>query len=140
MLARRLAIGRRLADNAIMASSSVESVAPLEPRFSGLPAWLLSLAAHLAVAILGALLINVERPVIDRDDGDRRAAIVLADRTVQRTNYFSDEDRPSGIHEARTPAIGGGAAAEVAGGSPAAAQPPLIPGISLPALPGNLPV
>src|SRR5205807_1148435 len=53
-------------------------------------------------------------------------------------------DQPSGRHEAQKPTVGVVAAASplvgAASGGPAAGQPPLIPGISLPQLPGNLPV
>src|SRR4051812_37180127 len=106
--------------------------------WSRAPAWLLSLVMHLAAAILGALLIRVQPHVVDRDDGDRRAAIVLAQRTGQRTNYFSDDSQSSGQHAVHKPSAE--AMSLEGGGSPAADRPPLIPGISLPQFSGGLPV
>jgi hypothetical protein len=97
------------------------------PRRISLPAWLLSLAVHLAVAVLGALLMQGERPR-EKVEADRPVAIVLARRTADRTDYFSDDEPACG----RAEQWAGSTGYSSASAGPISASPPLVPGISLP--------
>ncbi|HEX5106290.1 MAG TPA: VWA domain-containing protein [Pirellulaceae bacterium] len=108
--------------------------APLAPR-RAIPAWLLSLACHLAAVVLGCLLIRGAPPPKGIAEADRPAGIVLVQRAANQAQYFSDDDR----HEALKPAAAT-AAANPGGSTTAkllpASEPPLIAGIDLPSLPG----
>jgi Ca-activated chloride channel family protein len=104
---------------------------------ASLPAWLVSIAIHLLIAITGSLLIG-GTAIEPQDDKPRTAEIVLAHRTGDHTVYFADDGtaprhsalRPIGIDEP---------AGEVAGGAATTSdQPPLIPGLSLPNIGGTL--
>ena len=76
---------------------------PLDPlpetiRWQRLPAWLLSLAAHLALAIVAAVLLRFEPPP-QGDEPDRSATIILARRTAADAVYFRavcGRDLPAG--------------------------------------------
>jgi hypothetical protein len=106
-------------------------------RMLGIPAWLISLAVHLSVLIAGALVVGRQLPVAGIDEADRPVAVVLAQRTAERTDYFAEDDaagqRVPAAAAMNSSSAGGG------GGLPASEQPPLVPGISLPQLPGSLP-
>jgi len=115
-------------------AGSVDNQAmPLPPdheaasRRISLPAWLLSLAAHLAIAVVGALVVRGNLPS-ENDETNRPVAIVLARRSADRTDYFSDDVSAGG----RAGQQAGGAEQAAAGGGPLGAAPPLVPGISLP--------
>jgi Ca-activated chloride channel family protein len=107
----------------------------LAPFWLCLPAWLISLAVHLAVLISGALLIAVQRPVIGSAQTERRVSVVLAPRTAEPTNYFAVDDNRDSVMSQQL-------AAETAGSRGIAVTtdpPPLLPGIALPQLPGAVP-
>ncbi|MEX2173105.1 MAG: hypothetical protein WD872_02000 [Pirellulaceae bacterium] len=55
------------------------------------PAWLLSLAMHLLIVVLGVLAFRPPPPVAGLDEAVRPAAIVLARRAADSTVYFADE-------------------------------------------------
>jgi hypothetical protein len=101
------------------------------------PPWLLSAAAHLAVAVLGALLIRSELAPRDISEADRPAAIVLVKRGAEKISYFS-EDQARQAENAATAstatASAGGAQAE----NPLVDSTPPDAGINLPELPGRL--
>jgi hypothetical protein len=105
------------------------------PGLRVVPAWLISLAIHLTVLIVGALVVTSQPPVAGIDASDRPVAIVLAQRSGERTDYFAEEDAAAQARQS---------AASSASGSPSASEisteePPLVPGIALPQLPGSLP-
>lgn len=112
-----------------------------DPYSCGLrwPAWGLSAVAHLAVAVLGALLLSSEIRPRDIVAGDRPAGIVLVKRGADRNqvHYFSEQDARS----TATSNAGGSTAPGDASGSGndqlAGAAPPDA-GIKLPDLPGGL--
>src|SRR6185369_5848325 len=95
------------------------------------PAWLLSLAIHLLLAISGSLLIrhgiSSHTP---SEQPERRGEIVIAVRSEPRTAYF-EEETPA-RHQVLRPVTGdstiGGAAAGVGPGQP----PPLLANVTLP--------
>ncbi len=115
-----------------------QSLPPL-PIAASIPAWLLSVAIHLLIAIAGSLLVHgmVVQP---HDESPRTAEIVLARRTADHVEYFSDNGT-SERYSALKP-IGGEIATGVVGGGggPTSDQPPLIAAISLPDVGGNLPI
>src|SRR5438067_2185728 len=106
---------------------------------ASLPAWLLSLAIHLLIAITGSLLVRAAI-IPTHDESPRAAEIVLARRAADHTEYFADEST-SARHSALKPIGAEGATSLVAGGDTSTSdRPPFIAGISLPDLSGNLPV
>src|SRR5262245_15043490 len=101
-----------------------------------IPAWLISLAVHLTILIAGALLVSVQRPVAGTARADRQVAVVLAQRTAERTDYFPEDQAPDAAgSQAVAAAVGSGFPKNVAIPTDA---PPLIPGISLPSASGPL--
>lgn len=129
--------GTGAADNAIaMQTDATPDSAEFAVR--GIPAWLLSLALHLLVLIGGAFLVTAERPTAGIDQGDRAVGVVLAQRASERTDYFAEEDAAANARQAAAPA-GATAGASAAGAALPVGPPPVLPGISLPQLPGALP-
>jgi hypothetical protein len=117
---------------------NADALSPLSIAAS-LPAWLLSVAIHLLIALAGTLLIR-GAIVQSHDEPTRSAEIVLARHTADRTDYFSDEAAAT-RHSALKPIGVEGPNSLVVGGSTVSSdQPPLIPGISLPNIGGNAPV
>jgi hypothetical protein len=124
--------------------ANLDATAADEVRPAGhlliLPSWLLSLAFHLLAAIMLALLIGGTSPPSDIAEADRKASVVLVQRTGRQTQYFAEEQ----WHDALQPAAPVVAtAASASGGSadaalPAADAAPLLPGTGLPKLPGAL--
>jgi hypothetical protein len=107
-----------------------------------LPAWLLSLAAHLLLAITGSWLVRAVSSDVEATEPIRAGEIVIARRDAGRTEYFTDEPS-AGRHETLRPVDSAVtvSSAEATGGARAAADhPPLLAGIALPQLSGNLPV
>ncbi len=98
------------------------------------PAWFVSLAVHLSVLIVGALVVSSRPPVAGIDAVDRPVAIVLAQRTGERTDYFVEEDAASAQAKQSAAAAG----SPPGGGAATNEEPPLVPGITLPQLPGSL--
>lgn len=117
--------------------SSPDALPPLTIAAS-IPAWLLSAAIHLLIAIAGSLLVRgiVVQP---HDDLPRTGAIVLARRTADHVEYFGDEGT-SERHSTLKPIGLDSATGTVGGGGPLSEQPPLLAGISLPDVGGNLPI
>jgi len=101
----------------------------------GIPAWLISLAVHLSALIAGALLVNVQRPVVGIDEADRQVTVVLAQRTAERTDYFAEENSQEAASPPAAATSGGG----FTGSAIPTDAPPVVPGISLPPAPGALP-
>jgi hypothetical protein len=103
------------------------------------PAWLLSLAAHLLLAILGTLLVRATASREKTDETVRPGQIVLARRAENRTDYFADDE--AARHEVLKPASGQQAGLTAAGdaGATGADAPPLVTGVSLPQLQGGFP-
>lgn len=101
-----------------------------------IPVWLISLALHLGVLILGALLVTTERPVVGIGEADRRVAVVLAQRTAERTDYFAEQDVAAAAAQPSALAAASGSPAGAAGGP--SGPPPVLPGIALPQLPGAI--
>src|SRR5207249_1527025 len=103
------------------------------------PAWLLSLAAHLLLAVVGSLAIRGFNASQPRDDeAIRPAEIVLVRREANRNEYFADE-QPESRHTVLRPqsteiAVG---AKVGSGGSGGVDQPPVLAGVTLPQLPGG---
>jgi hypothetical protein len=100
------------------------------------PPWLLSVAAHLTVAVVGCLLVSSELPPRDIAEANRPAAIVLIQRGAGKTSYFSEES----VHQATNGALPRAASGRVGGlaaDSLTDATPPDA-GIKLPDLPGGL--
>ena len=62
-----------------------------------IPAWLLSLACHLAAMLLGAWLIGRPAPPRGIIEADRPAGIVLVQRSVNLANYFSDAESAAAV-------------------------------------------
>ncbi|MBW8883576.1 MAG: VWA domain-containing protein [Planctomycetia bacterium] len=106
---------------------------------AALPAWLLSVAIHLLVAITGSLLIG-GAITKTRDESPRTAEIVLARRTADHTEYFADEGTSQRHSTMKPIGIEAAAGVESGGGAMTADQPPLVAGIALPDLAGNLPI
>ena len=105
-----------------------------------LPAWLLSLAIHLLLAVTGSLWFRAIAPVEARDEPTRSAEIVLVRRDAGRTEYFAD-DAANERHQVLRPVASDISASGAPGGASSTTdQPPLIAGIALPQLPGSLPV
>jgi Ca-activated chloride channel family protein len=112
------------------------------------PAWLISLAVHLLVLILGTLFIKCDRTPVSVDEADRRIAVVLAQRTAETTSYFADDKAaiaPSVTADGSQAAPEAALAGSQAGGGGSniglaipTGPPPLLPGISLPQLPGAI--
>jgi hypothetical protein len=107
-----------------------------QPR-RAVPAWLLSVACHVAVLLLAAWWIGRPQPAKGIVEADRPAGIVLVDRTAGETHYFSDDaqiaaSKPTA--SAKASPAGAIAADALPGGDP----PPLVPGISLPSRPGTV--
>jgi hypothetical protein len=103
----------------------------------GIPAWLISLAVHLSLLIVGALLVGRQLPVTDVEDADRPVAVVLVQRAGERADYFTEEDATG--QSAAESSASAQAVAAGGGGLPTSDSPPLLPGISLPQLSGGLP-
>ena len=102
-----------------------------------IPAWLLSVACHMVVMLLGAWWIGRPEPAKGIVEADRPAGIVLVERTAGEARYFSDDNQVA----ARNPAASAVAnavprGAIAADGLPASEPPPLVPGLSLPSAPG----
>ncbi len=112
-----------------------------EPNSHGLrwPAWALSVAAHLAVAVLGALLVTAEIRSRDTAAGDRPAGIVLVKHGADsnQVRYFSEQDAYSGATSAAGHSIAPGDASG-RGDDPLFGAAPPDAGIKLPDLPGGL--
>jgi Ca-activated chloride channel family protein len=102
-----------------------------------IPVWLISLAVHLGVLILGALLVTAERPAAGIGDADRPVSVVLAQRTAERTDYFAEQDAAAAavLPSALAAASGAASAGSISGPT---GPPPLLPGITLPQLPGAI--
>jgi hypothetical protein len=104
------------------------------------PAWLLSLACHLVILLLGVWLIGRAEPAQGVAEADRPAGIVLVQRAAGKAEYFSDDVRsaaqkPADAVAAARASPGGQTAAEAL---PTSQPPPLVSGISLPTLPGAI--
>jgi hypothetical protein len=100
-----------------------------------IPAWLLSLACHLVVLLLGVWLIGRQEHARGIVETERPAGIVLVRREANETQYFSDDPRHEPLEPADAAAAaspGGRTAAVVL---PASQPPPLAAGITLPSLP-----
>lgn len=100
-----------------------------------IPAWLLSLACHLVVLLLGVWLIGRQEHARGIVETERPAGIVLVQREANETQYFSDDPRHETLKpaDAAAAASPGGRTAAVA--LPASQPPPLAAGITLPSLP-----
>jgi len=110
--------------------------ARLDSRWASVPTWLLSLAAHLLLAILGSLLVRGNSSFRENTAAERPVEIVLAKRSENRAQYFNDE--VSERHEVLRPAIDSPRASGPAGTGPVGPvsgqeQPPLLANIELPA-------
>src|SRR5262245_580759 len=85
-----------------------------------IPAWLISFAAHLMLAICGSLVVSGLRSKEPTDEPGRAAEIVLARRDADRTQYFTDETgaerhevlKPPGARTAGPATIGLGGGSE----------------------------
>ncbi|HUE71230.1 MAG TPA: hypothetical protein VMP01_10125 [Pirellulaceae bacterium] len=83
-----------------------------------IPAWLLSLAFHLAILLAGALLVRGTIPPAERHEPPRPGAIVLAHMSSQSPpRYFSEEETTSKL-------AADGGMETVAAEMPAPASPP----------------
>jgi hypothetical protein len=108
----------------------VSPEAALRQRSHDLPAWLMSLAAHLVAAILVASLLGIEPPRAI-DEADRPASIVLTRRSQAQTEYFSDTAGTGAErHEVRKPAVD--VAESERSALPIDEAAPAIAGIALP--------
>jgi hypothetical protein len=129
----RVAARIRPADNGPMSSPWTASEQIAASRWLRWPPWLFSVAVHLAVAVLGCLLVRWEMPPRDLVEADRPAAIVLVSRGAENVSYFSeDQTRPA--DSAPSASAAGGALANDALTDSA----PPDAGIKLPDLPGGL--
>lgn len=106
-------------------------------RRRAIPAWLLSLACHLTVLLLGAWLVGRPAPSRGIVEADRPAGIVLVQRSAESSNYFSDAEPGTAITPVAEAASSPGGMTAIAG-LPTSEPPPLVAGISLPALPGAI--
>jgi hypothetical protein len=118
-------------------SRGLEHATTVDQCPRAIPAWLLSLACHLVVLVLGAWLVGKSEPVKGIVEADRPAGIVLVQRTTGKAEYFSDEALPAAqaadAVAATSTSSGGRIAAE---GLPTSQPPPLVTGLSLPKLSG----
>jgi hypothetical protein len=141
--ASHLPLGARGADN----SSVVKESAPISrhPTAPGwlatVPAWLLSLAIHLLLAITASVVFQATQSPAQVDESARAGQIVLVRREIEQREYFAD-DRAPARHAALRPVFqtGEASAGENAAGLPAADSPPLLSGITLPERGGQIPV
>lgn len=99
------------------------------------PAWMLSLAMHLAAMLLGSLLVGGKSLPTVGLEPVRRATIVLARRTsADHSAYFSEDAASNAAPASSSPAAG-----ETADSLPAVGEPPpMSNNIALPELPGSL--
>jgi hypothetical protein len=106
-------------------------------RKRAIPAWLLSLACHLAAMLLGAWLMGRPAPPRAIVEAVRPAGIVLVQRSADQANYFSEAETSAAVKSAMATmsSTGGSVAVE---GLPTSEPPPLAVGIALPALPGAI--
>jgi hypothetical protein len=91
----------------------------------------------LLVFVAGALWVHGTRPEQQTSESDRPAGIVLVQRAAGETRYFNDDAEP--LAAAGSAAVGGKSAdgaAALASALPTNEPPPLLPGVSLPSLPG----
>jgi hypothetical protein len=108
-----------------------------EDRRRAIPAWLLSLACHVVVMLLGAWLVGVYEPARVLVETDRQAGIVLVEKTASTPRYFADDAALATANP--VPATAGAANFRGSNASeafPVAEAPPLVAGIALPKLPG----
>jgi von Willebrand factor type A domain len=106
-----------------------------------LPAWLVSLAVHLLLAVAGSLLVSGMNSAEAPAEIIRQGEIVLTRREANRTQYFADEEGGS-PYQVLKPVGGssmGSGAAQLSGASSSDA-PPRVTGIDLPDLPVRAPV
>jgi len=101
--------------------------------------WLLSLAAHLAAAIIAALLIRGVLPQARNDSSALSGGFLASLAEVPRTQYFTDEPSDNRL---QLPTVSTATSEAPAGGTsglPGATEaPPLAVGISLPQVDGPL--
>ena len=106
-----------------------------QPRRT-IPAWLLSVACHLVVMLLGAWWIGRPEPMKGIVAADRPAGIVLVERRAGESHYFSEDQQTAAAMPTASGAPRGSVSGIAADGLPGSEPPPLVPGISLPAAPG----
>ena len=99
------------------------------------PAWLFSCAAHLVLFICGSLIVRGSLPANSPDDAARSGEIVLARREANETRYVNASDER---HEVLRPVTD--ASATTSAGLAVTDPPPLLAGIKLPELAGNVPI
>jgi hypothetical protein len=81
----------------LAAASLSEALSSGQPWKRRIPAWLLSLALHLAVVLVGSLLVRGSQLPAPNDEMARPAAIVLAKLTEStKASYFMPEDLGQG--------------------------------------------
>src|SRR5262245_24380037 len=116
-----------------MSLESRSTNAPLGDRAAAVRAWLLSIFAHLLLAVLASLLFREATRSSPADEPTRRGEIVLASRNANQTDYFTDERQTN-------PVAGSKLSSGELPTSPAADQLPFLSGISLPQHSSSLPI
>src|SRR5438552_2666743 len=107
----------------------------LAARLAIAPAWLFSCAAHLLLFICGSLIVRGTIRTETPDDAARWGDTVVPRREANETRYFNASAER---HEVLRPVTEGGGAAS-AFSVTVSDQPPLLPGIKLPEVAGNIP-
>jgi len=110
-----------------------------------LRAWLVSLCAHLLLAVFGCLAVGLSGAGSEEALVGRGAEIVLARRDAGSTQYFRDDPPTSQSHQMLRP-VANAAETDISsltgengGLAASSAPPPLAAGIQLPARVGELP-
>lgn len=104
------------------------------------PPWLMSLAAHLLLAIFGSLAVRgFSASKFYEDEPLRPGEIVLVQREANRNEYFADQQAET-RHNVFRPVTGeaAGGALDGSGRNGGANGPPLLSGIALPQFPGGV--
>ncbi|HZN36452.1 MAG TPA: VWA domain-containing protein [Pirellulaceae bacterium] len=104
-----------------------------------LPIWLIAIAVHLFLLTLGAIFIKFGRPGADGAKVERPVAALVAEPIARQVEYFAEE-KPAPPQS--PPAAEGSANApngSTLGAAIPSGLPPVLPGVSLPQLPGGLP-
>lgn len=127
--------GDRPTDNKNMRQTADNCGLPKTDWAAMAPAWLLSLAIHLLLAVAGSLLVGRSIRAVPPEERSRRGEIVLADRDAEKPRYFSEfalADRHQVLRPTLNLQPGNENAGFLIGVGLVAGTPPLLSGIELP--------
>jgi hypothetical protein len=115
--------------------SEIDTTSAGDNRRRAIPAWLLAVALHLAIAALGMLLVRWPQAPQKIDEPARFAEIVLVERAGSATRYYDDSRSYDFVRPAASQTASASTAGSLADALPLNEPPPLVAGIELPSLP-----